>query len=610
MCGIAGVVASGRRATAHARLEELGAALAHRGPDGSGVWTTPDRRIALVHRRLAIIDPDPRSDQPMRSTDGTLTLTYNGELYNHRELRSELERRGRRFRTTSDTEVLLESLAEWGTDALRRLRGMFAFALHDARTDEVLLVRDALGIKPLYHALTSEGDRVFASEVRALRPLTRSALDPTAAIDLLLWGSIAAPRTSVAGVRALPAGHLLRIGPDRTTEERWAPAVDWTPSDDGDDPAGRLVASIRDSVRAHLVADVPVAVFLSSGVDSGVIASIAAAEGEITALTVRDPDADESGGAAALARRLDVPHVIVDVPEHDAAAMATAALTALDQPSVDGVNSFVIARAAMQAGFRVALSGVGGDELFGGYPSATRLPALGHLHRTLAPFGRAPAALLHRPAGRGWDRGRRVGRARWVAAHAGLPHGPYLVVRGVFAPAEVAALLDVGHAQVMDVAVERLSEIPVAPTAGAYASAAEATQYLRHQLLRDIDATSMASSLEVRTPLVDAPLLTTAAAIPQTIRTAGPAKSVLRAAARHDLPGPVGPKRGFSVPMERWVRDGTLPLEAAGEAAPGATGRRLARRVIAEARAGRAHWSRAWLLQALGLERRGGHTHD
>ncbi len=607
MCGIAGVVVAGPGSVPPDLLAALGAALAHRGPDGAGSWVSPDGRVGFAHRRLAIIDPDPRSDQPMRSADGAVTVTYNGEIYNHREVRSELERRGHVFRTASDTEVLVEALAAWGTGALPRLRGMFAFAAHDARSGEVILVRDALGIKPLHHVTLPSGDLVFASEVRALRPFVPAAIDPDAAIDLLLWGSIAAPRTSVAGIRALPAGGLLRIGGGRVEATRWAPEVPWS-DDPGEGAADgsdieHLVDAVRESVRAHLVADVPVAVFLSAGVDSGVITSIAATQGEVTALTVRDPDADESRTAAERARAIGVAHRIVEVPRDDATALAAAAIEALDQPSVDGVNSYVVARAAAQAGFRVALSGVGGDELFGGYPSASRLPTLARIHRALTPLGRLPSALLGRPAGIGWDRGGPTGRTRWILANAGLRQGPYLVVRGVFAPSEVAALLDVDLARVLDVAEARLAAIPVPPSSPAHPSASETTQYLRHQLLRDIDATSMASSVEVRTPLVDLPLLVAAAGTAERARTRGPAKAVLRAAARHDLGPMTAPKRGFSVPMARWVRDGRLACDAAGD---GVARPDLARRTVAAVRAGRGHWSRAWLLHVLGSEARRG----
>jgi asparagine synthase (glutamine-hydrolysing) len=400
-------------------------------------------------------------------------------------------------------------------------------------------------------------------------------------------------------VQSLPAGSLLRIRDGSVVMERWADPIDWTQREDDAGSVERLVEAVRDSVRAHLIADVPVAVFLSSGVDSGVIASIAAHEGSVTALTVRDPDADESTEAAARARSIGVAHEVIDVSTADAPMLAAAALDASDQPSVDGINSFVIAQAAAQAGFRVALSGVGGDELFGGYASASRLPALARAHRLLAPLDGLPAAALRRPSQVGWSRRSAVGRARWVAAHAGLAHGPYLVTRGVFAPAEVAALLDVDHTEVLRIADERLASIPIPPSHPAYASASEATQYLRHQLLRDIDATSMASSVEIRTPLVDARLLAVAAACPQQLRTRGPAKAVLRAAARHELPGLVGPKRGFTVPMARWVREGRVPLDAV---TAGVTDAGAARRIAAEARSGDTHWSRGWLLQVLGTE--------
>jgi asparagine synthase (glutamine-hydrolysing) len=600
MCGIGGVLASGREPVDRGQLVAFTDLLAHRGPDGSGTWVSADGRVGLAHRRLAIIDPDVRSDQPMTSADGHVTVTYNGELYNHRELRSDLERRGHRFRTTSDTEVLVEALAQWGAAALPRLRGMFALAAHDARTGEVLLARDALGIKPLHHARTADGGLAFASEVRALRPLVPRVLDEAAVIDLLLWGSIAAPRTAIAGVASLPAGSLARWRDGRLTIETWASPPSWCTATTASSDEAAVIAAVRESVRAHLVADVPVAVFLSSGVDSGVIASIAAkaAPGVLTALTVRDPDADESVEAAALAHAVGIAHVVVDVALADAVAITEAGIAASDQPSVDGMNSFVIARAAADAGFRVALSGVGGDELFGGYPTMTRMPRLARAHRLMAPAQDLPMRLLQRPAGRGWDRGTSVGRARWVAAHVGRPHGPYLVVRGVFAPAEVAALLDADLTEVMAVADDRLATLDIGVDHDAYPSAAESAQYLRHQLLRDIDATSMASSVEVRTPLVDARLQTIASGLPQAERTRGPAKALLRAAAEHPLPGlGTSPKRGFSVPMGRWVRSGTLPLDGVQHSGVDAS---LARRTVADARSGRAHWSRAWLLHALG----------
>jgi asparagine synthase (glutamine-hydrolysing) len=276
MCGIGGVLASGREPVNRGQLVAFTDLLAHRGPDGSGTWVSADGRVGLAHRRLAIIDPDIRSGQPMTSADGHVTVTYNGELYNHRELRSDLERLGHRFRTTSDTEVLVEALAQWGAAALPRLRGMFALAAHDARTGEVLLARDALGIKPLHHARTADGGLAFASEVRALRPLVPRVLDEAAVIDLLLWGSIAAPRTAIAGVTSLPAGSLARWRAGRLTTETWASPPSWCTATTATSDESTVIAAVRESVRAHLVSDVPVAVFLSSGVDSGVIASIAA----------------------------------------------------------------------------------------------------------------------------------------------------------------------------------------------------------------------------------------------------------------------------------------------------------------------------------------------
>lgn len=607
MCGIGGIIGMSGPAVEHTAMA-LRDRMTHRGPDDCGRWVSDVGLATFVHRRLSIMDPNPRSAQPMVSSDGRVAITFNGEIYNHRTIRADLERVGVRFRTTSDTEVLVEAWAHWGEFALPRLRGMFAFAVHERDTGVTFLVRDARGIKPLYfterlRSGTLRGARAFASEVSALRPLVDEDVDRSALVDLLIWGNIAAPRTFLRDVRALPAGHLARVALGTMTIRRWSQRVAWDVSEFAADGAERLREAVRDSVRAHLVADVPIAVFLSSGVDSAVVASVAAhADSSIHALTVRDATgagSDESAVAAAIARRLGIPHTVVDVSGPESAAAAAESAHRLDQPSVDGVNSFIISRAAHEAGFKVALSGVGGDELFGGYRDPKHFRRLARLGRLVGPASAVVRGFRHEGS-TDWSRRTSVGRANWLLAHGAAPYGPYLLTRAIFAPAEAARMADVALEDVLRIVADRIEDSAIDVSHPNYGSAIEIAQYLAPQLLRDTDAASMTSSLEVRTPLVDERLFAAAAACDPRSRLAGPAKRLLRSAAQAPLDDLVlGPKRGFSVPMGAWIQTGSLQVrdDAASVLDPDSV-----RACLSSARQGREHWSRAWVLHALGAQ--------
>jgi asparagine synthase (glutamine-hydrolysing) len=330
------------------------------------------------------------------------------------------------------------------------------------------------------------------------------------------------------------------------------------------------------------------------------VASIAAhADASIHALTVRDPAtprADESEVAGAIAHRLGIAHTVVDVSGREAAELASESAGRLDQPSVDGVNTFIISHAANQAGFKVALSGVGGDELFGGYRPAQHFRRLALLGRTVGPA----APLVRRELERmDWSRGTRRGRATWLFTHGAAAYGPYLLTRAIHAPQEVARLVGLGLDAVLHVIEERIQDPGLNTAHRNYGTALEIDQYLGPQLLRDADAASMASSLEVRTPLVDARLFEAAAACDPTSRLAGPAKRLLRSAAAHPLDDLVlGPKRGFTVPMAKWIREGTLDL---CDAATSVLEPEPVRTCLTSARAGRESWSRAWVLHTLGV---------
>ncbi|HEY0552864.1 MAG TPA: asparagine synthase (glutamine-hydrolyzing) [Thermoanaerobaculia bacterium] len=585
MCGINGILRLSDAAPAidPGELLRTRDAMTARGPDGCGAWIDGEAQVALASRRLAILDLSEAGTQPMVSEDGRFRIVINGEIYNFKELRGELEEEGVRFRSRSDTEVVLALYARDGAAMLPRLRGMFGLAIWDGREKSLLLARDPLGIKPLY--LSTEGGCLrFASQVKALEAggaISRE-IDPAGVAGFLLWGSVPEPLTIRRAVRALPAGHFLVIRDGRIGE----PVAIAEPTPTGMKPA----EAVEDSVRAHLVSDVPVAVFLSAGLDSGLIAALARRhlpEPPVT-FTLRFDElagtpADEAPLAAEVARRLGTRHVERRVGRADFAALWPGALAAMDQPSIDGFNSYVVSREAHEAGLKVVLSGLGGDELFGSYPSFAGVP---RLERAARGMGRLPGlGALWPAAARALAPGRP--KLAGVLRYGRTLPGAYFLRRGLFLPEELPALMG------RDAAAEGLSRYdPVADAARALAEAngraadgwtavhvLETARYMRNQLLRDADWASMAWSVELRVPLVDAWLRARLAAGGfEPARGEGKAALVRQAAP--ELPEEVlaRPKSGFYIPVAEWMR----PKLAARR--PGERSRWLALRVLEELR--------------------------
>ncbi|MGH7894752.1 MAG: asparagine synthase (glutamine-hydrolyzing), partial [Candidatus Binatia bacterium] len=406
MCGIAGIWGSGRTESLEAAVARMVAAQHHRGPDEARTVTVPTgpRSLVLGFDRLAILDLTPDASQPMHDPSTGSWLVFNGEIYNFRDLRAELEGGGHRFRSSGDTEVLLAALARWGTAALPRLRGMYAFAFFDARTRRLVLGRDPFGIKPLLYGWL-DGVFVFASELRAIRVAGLGSLtvDREALDAYLTYGAVPEPHTIAREVHALPPGHVLELdargeahGPrrvfgledllgevERPADASWRDAVD---------EVGSVLA---DAVEAHLVSDVPLGVLLSGGVDSTVVASLAARHVEPQFLTVGfdEPRFSEVAAARATALRLGGRHHVISLTSGDVLGVLPAALEAMDQPTADGINTFVIARAAAERGIKVLVSGLGGDEVFGGYSTFRKAPLLAARAGWLAPVGRGLATL-------------------------------------------------------------------------------------------------------------------------------------------------------------------------------------------------------------------------
>jgi asparagine synthase (glutamine-hydrolysing) len=589
MCGLAALFAWRHDAPSVDRgeLDQITDAMAARGPDARGTFVDARGRLGLGHRRLAIQDLDRRSDQPFADAQGRLRLVFNGELYDFRARRAEFEAQGRKFRTDSDTEVLLALLERDGEAALPTLRGMFALALWDSRRGALLLARDPYGIKPLYFTTGEHGDGVLraASQVKALRAGGRigAEADPAGLAGFYLTGSVPEPFTLVRAITALPAGHALWVderGPRSTRCFYSIPAVlaaaargpapelprEARARERAVDDAVR--AALLDTVERHLVSDVPVGLFLSAGLDSAALLALATEVGRrrgagpprtvtLAFDEYRGRADDEAPLAERVARQYGAEHSTLVLSAAEFERGLPALLRSMDQPSIDGVNTWCVSRAAAQAGLRVALSGLGGDELFGGYPAFRDLPrsvanfGLGRHLPGLGRLSRAVLAALLPPSVNPKVAGLLEFGGDWA--------GAYLLRRGLFLPWELPALMGKELARE---GLERLAPLAQVQSAlvpdpgGDFARVVslESSLYMRNQLLRDTDWASMAHSLEVRVPLVDTALLERLAPLCAHGQLSL-GKGALGRAPRPALPAALleRPKTGFVVPIAGWL---------------------------------------------------------
>jgi asparagine synthase (glutamine-hydrolysing) len=575
MCGINGIYAFHAAANLPEEVELLATRehMRARGPDGAGAWWNKDRRCGFGHRRLSIIDLSDRASQPMISADGRYVVVFNGEIYNYPALRTELEREGARFRSTSDTEALLHLYAHDGAAMLDRLRGMYAFAIWDNVKRTLFLARDPYGIKPLYTANDGWTFR-FASQVKALLAGGQVSRDPEPAglVGFHLFGHLPEPFTLYREIRALPAGHFQwvdEMGPREPQRFANLAAVLAEGARHRAAPS-ELNARVRhaalDSVRAHLLADVEVGVFLSGGIDSSAILGLMrdAGQKKIRAITlgfdefVGTPE-DEAPLAAEVAKQYGAEHIIRRVSEHEFRDDLPRIFDAMDQPSIDGVNTWFVSKAAKEAGLKVALSGLGGDELLAGYPSFVDLP---RWRRWFGVLAHIPGlGVLAREVTRTLFPGfaRQYPKASGMLEFSGSLSGAYMLRRALFLPRELADVMDCGF---VGEGLRKLNPLPMLssilqPDPGsdvARICALESAQYLRNQLLRDADWAGMAHSLEIRTPFVDIALLTRLASLIADL-VPGTGKKALADAPSRLLPRSVvsRAKTGFSVPTADWV---------------------------------------------------------
>lgn len=632
MCGIAGII--GRVNDSHrAALERMGLAMSHRGPDGTGTWTSePDdagHGCLLIHRRLSILDLSTCASQPMIDPVNGQVIAFNGEIYNYVDLRSELQREGEQFQSTGDTAVMLRLLAKHGPDQVERLRGMFAYALWNPQARTLALARDPHGIKPLYvcyakdvGASTDDWSMVFASEVRAILAsglIPAPRIDPKAVASVVWNGFVTAPHTIIQGVQTLWPGESMVL--DRRAQvvsRRTYWRIPHSASQHGDS----FGKDLSDSVHAHLCSDVPLGVFLSSGVDSSAVANHAqkTSQTRINTFTLafEEKEYNEGVWSRKIAGAIGTEHHEILLTESMFTGALDKACDCLDQPSFDGINSYYMSKAVRETGLVVALVGTGGDELFGGYRSFREVPKLVDLHRKTRalPMKELGARLIARLLAGG---GGAVGpQTRWaklpdmVAARDDVL-ALYQLAYALFLPGFQRELLADGLAPLRNGLTDDMESRLRNEIAGASVleqiSALEQRLFLGERLLRDTDAASMAVSIETRLPLVDSHLTQSAATLsPATRYQPLGRKQKLRTDGLNGLDAALfdRPKSGFVIPFDRWIRAGLgkamddLMRDPAAAARVGLNGSTVTKLWHAyQSGAPGMYWTRVWALYML-----------
>lgn len=598
-------------------LENMTLALSHRGPDDAGMELLAagnnGYRLGLGHRRLAILDLSPAGHQPMQDPDTGNLIVFNGEVYNFQDIRHELEGQGDRFRSQTDTEVILKAYARYGLECLHRLRGMFAFGLWDAQQQRLFLARDRLGIKPLYYYHTS--DRfLFSSEVRGLlasglvpRQLSLAGLD-----SYLGLGAVQGPLTMIEHVYALPAGHYGICQDGKFTVHTYWKLPTQVNEEWEHRPRRKIVEHLRElleeSIRLRLISDVPLGAFLSGGVDSSAIASLMTRASPMPPQTVSivfpEQEFSEAPYMRLIAQRFGSVHREIVLTAEELLETLPEALAAMDQPTFDGINTYIVSKYTRQGGLTVALSGVGGDELFGGYPSFLWAPRLERLRQWVPSPLKYGAAALIQHALRHNDRARKLGR--WFQDRE-LGNSAYFLVRELFSPGDRRHLVPVLNSDVGQPNGAVLDESASLDNWNRV-SALELSHYMRNVLLRDTDNMSMAHGLEVRLPFLDHRLVEFLLSLPGDVKVAGNQPKALLVEAIGDLPPEIVSRRkqGFTLPFSMWLRDQlkeeveAVLLDASGT---GALGEILDRTAVHDIwkrfLSGKGVWVRPWALYVM-----------
>ncbi|MBU6157417.1 MAG: asparagine synthase (glutamine-hydrolyzing) [Bacteroidetes bacterium] len=557
-------------------------AMQHGGPDDAGVFMHPELPLALGHRRLSLIDLSYNGHQPMQDREAGLTLVFNGEIYNYRELRNTLQKKGHAFRTETDTEVILKAYLEWGTDAFELFNGMFALAIWDASQSQLVLARDHAGMKPLYYGLT-ENQFCFASEMRSFAYSGISFEERKDwEIAFLAFGYLPEPVTTLQEVVPLEKGTVMTVALP-SLKIRKKKFFEWQLKGElqnEKEAIALLRETLEQSVERHLIADAPLGLFLSGGIDSSLLTVIAARyrKEQIKTLSIvfKEKVFSEDRFQSMIVRQTGTDHGAYEVSKEIFNNHLEDALLAMDQPSFDGINTYFISKYARAHGLKAVLSGVGADELFGGYPSFFKYRELQMLRKIP---GRLLEGLHHFPD----QRVRKI-------TYAGMRHivGEYLLMRGLFVTQNIAELLDCSQQEVEEV-LEGISQSYETPNCsnGNRVSSLETNFYLLGQLLKDADCMSMWHGLEIRMPFLDKELMMMVGVIDEVIKF-NPVrpKYLLLKAFEKDLPAEIWnrKKQGFTFPFEGWLKSNeyTLPSNAEEE------------KLYGKFQKGQLNWSRYW----------------
>ena len=556
MCGIAGILKTeSYKDNLESSIRLMQKALHHRGPDDRGIYISEDRQAALAHTRLAILDLSSAGHQPMSTSDGRYYITFNGEIYNFQELRQNLISQGEQFHSGTDTEVILKLYQRLGADCVKDFRGMFAFAIWDNYEKTCFLARDPLGIKPLYY-WQSGSTLVFASELKAVLAsgLPEICLSQEGLYGYLTSGSVPEPYTLIEGIQCLEAGHSLHWQAGNLRKSQYW-QINFSPEPISvSDAVAKVRKALIDSVTHHFVSDVPVGVFLSGGIDSSALVALSRQiqSGSLNTFSIvfDEHEWNEGDLAQKVAEKFGTSHTEYKITASVGKSLLPKFLDAIDQPSIDGFNTFCVSQIAHECGMKVVLSGLGGDEFFGGYKSFQKIPQMIRLGQQLQPIKPLLTGI-----GMGmerWGSSTQVRRLGDFLQQVPNPANAYRSFRGIFSHWEACQILKSyfpDQISSLNTSVENINQFSLKDEI----SRLEISNYMRNQLLKDSDVMSMSWGLELRVPLVDHTLFQNIATIPSELRLA-PGKQLLTQAVP-ELPDWIinRPKRGFSFPYERWM---------------------------------------------------------
>lgn len=574
---------------ANEKVKVMCHALQHGGPDDEGIFIDDEKNIVFGHRRLSIIDLSKKGHQPMADVQQKAWITFNGEIYNYRELKSELLTSGAKFHSNTDTEVIIQAYLHWGTASFAKLRGMFAFALYDKQQGLTYLVRDSTGIKPLYYHINN-WQLSFASEVKALQIAGIAAeTDPEWKIRFLAYGHIPEPYTTLKNVLSLPKGHFLCWNNENICSiKQYSSYQNSSYINNEEDAKIQIHRSLKTAVKRQLISDASIGVFLSGGIDSSLLTLLANEQKHAQLNTIsiffNEKSYDESAYQSLIVNQIEGDKFTHLIKQHDFEECFPHIMDCMDMPTTDGINTWFISKYAHDDGLKAVLSGVGGDELFGGYPSFNRIQYLKYLKKVpaLAFSMMVPFMADH------------YKKTEYLAHDH--PAADYLFLRGLFDPTTIAKILDLDVKQVNETLFTNAAPAPLMDYDKEYAAWMENNLYMQNQLLRDTDVMSMSHGLEVRVPFLDEDFQNLTMRISPELRFGNnPAKKLLINSFKDILPSDIWdrPKMGFTFPLQQWMQQ--HPEICDPELYRGTE----AQHIITQFKNNKVHWSKSFALYQL-----------